>query len=83
VNPRLDTASALILLALIVTIGYSIGCWIWPFRACRRCHGTGRRRSPSGRAIRLCRPCKGTGLRLRAGRWIYNTIRHLYKEGTR
>nr|WP_205863698.1 hypothetical protein [Planosporangium mesophilum] len=72
-----------VLALLAVTLGYAVGCWIWPFRACRRCAGTGKRRSPSGRGIRLCRRCRGTGLRLRAGRWIYNQLTRLRKDGTR
>jgi DnaJ-class molecular chaperone len=61
-------------LTLAVTIGYTLACWIWPFRACRRCHGLGKRRSPSGRTFRYCRSCKGSGAKLRAGRWIYNHL---------
>lgn len=76
-------ASALVLVLLAVTFCYALACWIWPFRACRRCHGLGKRRSPSGRAFRYCRPCKGTGARLRAGRWIYNHLSHRRREGTR
>ncbi|MGC9670851.1 hypothetical protein ACNTMW_30420 [Planosporangium sp. 12N6] len=82
-DPLVTAASLPILALLAVTLGYAIGCWIWPFRACRRCAGTGKRRSPSGRGIRLCRPCRGSGLRLRAGRWIYNQLTRLRKDGTR
>ena len=66
-----------------VTLCYAVGCWIWPFRRCHRCAGTGRRRSPTGRAVRLCRPCRGTGLRLRAGRWIYNHLTRIRREANR
>ena len=45
-----------------------LGCWLWPFGACRRCNGTGKRRSPFGRAFGLCRRCDGDGRRLRIGR---------------
>jgi hypothetical protein len=83
VTPQTSATSTLILIGLAVTFCYAIGCWIWPFRACKRCAGTGRRRSPSGRGIRLCRPCRGTGLRLRAGRWIYNQLTRVRKEGHR
>jgi hypothetical protein len=48
--------SALVLLALIVTLGYALTCAVWPFRACRRCGGTGRLHGPL-RGIRLCRRC--------------------------
>ncbi|GII20845.1 hypothetical protein [Planosporangium mesophilum] len=82
-DPHVTAASLPVLALLAVTLGYAVGCWIWPFRACRRCAGTGKRRSPSGRGIRLCRRCRGTGLRLRAGRWIYNQLTRLRKDGTR
>ena len=73
-DPQLTTAIALILILAAVTLGYSFACWVWPFKSCKRCHGSGKRRSPSGRAFRLCRSCEGTGRRLRAGRWIYNRL---------
>jgi hypothetical protein len=82
-TPHISAASAPIILLLFVTFCYGVGCWIWPFRKCRRCHGTGRRTSPTRRGIRLCRWCRGSGLRLRAGRWIYNQLTHLRREGTR
>ena len=82
-HPHLTAAIALFLVVIVVTLGYGVACWIWPFRACRRCAGTGRRRSPSGRAIRLCRTCRGTGLRLRAGRWIANHLLRLRREANR
>lgn len=80
-NPQYSAASTLALLLLAVTGCYAIGCWIWPFRACRRCNGTGKKRSPSGRAFRACRSCRGTGAKLRAGRWIYNHLTRLHKDG--
>nr|WP_246568943.1 hypothetical protein [Polymorphospora rubra] len=66
-----------------VTLGYVLACTVWPFKACRRCTGTGRRRSPSGRAFRECRRCDGTGRRLRAGRWLYNHFARIHRDGTR
>ena len=79
-DPRTHLAITTALILAAVTLGYAAGCWIWPFRACRRCDGFGRRRSPFSRAYRICRRCDGTGLRLRVGRWIYNHISHWYKE---
>ena len=73
-NPQLTTAITLLFALATVTLGYSLACWVWPFKACGRCEGSGKRRSPSGRAFRLCRRCEGTGRRLRAGRWIYNRL---------
>jgi hypothetical protein len=76
-NPLNASPLALILL---VTIGYALTCAVWPFAACRRCHGTGRLRSPLGRAYRLCPRCNRTGLRLRIGRRIYNHVRSLSRD---
>jgi hypothetical protein len=80
VDPHTTLAITLTLAGLAITLGYGIACWIWPFKACPRCHGTGRRRSPSGRAFRLCRRCDGTGRRLRAGRWIYNHLSRIRRD---
>ncbi|MFG2037325.1 hypothetical protein [Dactylosporangium sp. NPDC048998] len=79
-NPQTKVTITLVLLAIAVTLGYAFACWIWPFKACPRCDGTGKRRSPSGRAFRLCRRCGGTGRRLRAGRWIYNHLSNTRRD---
>jgi hypothetical protein len=76
-------ASALILPLVLVTFGYVVACVVWPFAACRKCGGAGRRRSPSGRAWRYCPRCRGTGARLRTGRRLWNYLRTLHKEGHR
>jgi hypothetical protein len=70
-------------IALMVTVGYFLGCWLWPFGACRRCKGTGKRRSPFGRAFRLCHRCDGTGRTLRIGRHIINHFRDLHDKGSK
>ena len=57
-HPHPIAASALILPLLIVTACYITACVVWPFRACRKCDGIGRRPSPSGRAFRYCHRCK-------------------------
>lgn len=62
----------LIVAGSIAAAGYAVACWIWPFANCPRCHGSGKHRSPSGRAFRRCRRCKGTGARLRTGRRVAN-----------
>lgn len=69
------TVGVLLLLALIVTFCYLISCWFWPFGACRRCGGTGKRRSPSRRFFGDCRRCDGTGRRIRTGRRVITYIR--------
>ncbi|MFF5227329.1 hypothetical protein [Dactylosporangium sp. NPDC000521] len=70
-------AAALLFLALIVvTFGYILACWLWPFVACRRCKGTGKRRALfGGKAFGICRRCDGTGRQLRPGRRAINYLR--------
>lgn len=70
------TTAELVIAVLAIAIGggllYALACRIWPFAACRRCTGSGKRRSPSGKAWRDCPRCKGTGKRLRIGWRIAN-----------
>lgn len=66
----------LIVPVLIVVAGYVMACVVWPFTACRRCEGTGKHRSPSGRAWRECRRCEGSGRRVRVGRRVWETARY-------
>ena len=82
-HPHPIAASTLILAAIVVTVCYAGACAVWPFTACRKCRGAGRRRSPSGRAWRYCHHCGGSGARLRTGRRIWNYLRNQHKEGTR
>lgn len=66
----------LLVIALLITISYVIACSIWPFTAHRWCGGTGKRRSPSGKAWRPCGGCGGTGRRVRIGRRVYGMLTH-------
>lgn len=59
-------------LGFAVAVGYAVACRLWPFMACGKCHGSGKRTSPSGRAYGRCRRCKGKGERLRLGRRFFN-----------
>lgn len=63
----------LTLLAAVWLALYVLACVVWPFAACRRCDGTGKRRSPSGRAWRPCGRCGGAGRRVRLGRRVWPT----------
>ena len=72
-------ASALLLPALLMTLGYLGSCVVWPFKACRTCQGHGQFQGFLG-GIRLCGACDGTGLRLRFGRRVINTVRRIYRE---
>ena len=66
---------SLTVLALGALLLYLAACAWWPYAACRRCHGTGRHRSPSGKAWRPCRRCKGSGRRVRIGRRLWDVLR--------
>jgi PHP family Zn ribbon phosphoesterase len=57
--------------ALVLYIG---ACAFWPFAACRRCSGSGKLRSPSGKAWRSCPRCGGSGKRVRVGRRIFESL---------
>jgi hypothetical protein len=63
-----------LLAVVIVTPLYYVACMLWPFTHCRRCRGSGRRRSPFGKNYGRCRRCKGRGERLRLGRKVINKI---------
>ncbi|MCU7724574.1 hypothetical protein ODJ79_12675 [Actinoplanes sp. KI2] len=79
-NPQLSGAIAVPIILIAITLGYAFACWVWPFKNCGKCHGTGKKRSPSRKAFRLCRRCEGTGRRVRAGRWIYNRLSGIRRD---
>ncbi|MWA01325.1 hypothetical protein F8568_013210 [Actinomadura sp. LD22] len=66
-------AGSFVLLTLVAFVAYVVHCLVWPFRACRKCGGAGRFRSPSGRAWRYCDRCGGRAAQVRLGRrlWTY------------
>ena len=82
-TPATTVYGFLFLTLMIVTLGYALGCWLWPFATCGRCKGSGKRRSPFGLAFGLCRRCGGTGRTLRTGRRIINALRQLHDKGNR
>lgn len=58
--------TALLILAAIV--GYVLSLYLWPYRTCTWCNGTGTRLAASGRATgRTCRHCHGDGRVRRIG----------------
>lgn len=68
--------------ALVCSGLYALACWLWPYRVCRRCSGTGKRAALFfGSAFGLCRRCSGSGRRLRLGRRAYNHAKHLSDAG--
>lgn len=76
------TVLILAVVAALLACGYVAACVIWPFSACGRCDGSGKRRSPSGKAWRSCRRCRGSGARLRVGRRWWNHVRQMRKDAS-
>lgn len=71
----------LLLILAAVTLGYVLACWLWPFVACRRCKGNGKRRALfGGRAFGICSRCDGTGRQLRPGRRAINYLRSMHAK---
>lgn len=73
---------------LFVALGYAALCAVSPFGTCRKCHGFGYQVRQSRFTGRLkpgpvCRRCHGYGRRIRIGRWIYNRVAGLHRDGTR
>lgn len=75
-SPALDPLSALIPVAIAVTLGYAALCAASPFGRCRRCRGFSCRIRTDRRGRlkpgRYCRRCRGIGYRIRIGRHLYN-----------
>lgn len=82
-HPHDVLLAPLVVTALVFTLGYIATCAVWPFKACRRCHGSGKLRSPLIKAIRLCPLCGATGLRIRIGRHLWNRFRRLHHTNRR
>lgn len=68
--------AVIILIALAAAAAQVIRLYLFPFRACRRCGGTGRKHSRlNRRAFALCPHCGGTGRVLRTGsRMVHRAI---------
>jgi hypothetical protein len=56
-----------ILLGLAVAAGWVGSLYIWPFRNCGRCHGSGKNAGSNRRRFGHCSRCGGSGRRRRAG----------------
>lgn len=63
--------SVLLLLALAWIAWQVLACWLWPYRTCPRCSGSGKRRSPHGRSWGACRRCDGSGRKLWLARRLF------------
>ncbi|WSA89795.1 hypothetical protein OIE47_12595 [Micromonospora sp. NBC_01796] len=82
-DPSAVIASLLCLVPALLTLGYAALCAASPFGRCRRCSGTGKRRTPLTRITRDCHRCDGIGRRIRLGQHLVNEIRREYRNGTR
>lgn len=79
-NYTAHTLGTWLLFATLAAVGYLVHCVIWPYRACRKCEGAGRFRSPSGRAWRYCNRCGGKGAQLRSGRRVWTHIKGIDRD---
>jgi len=70
-----------LVLLLAAGLGYAVACAVRPYRRCRWCGGTGKRRSVSGRSFRVCRWCSASGRRLRLGRRAFNYGQRVRSRG--
>lgn len=57
----------LILIILLAIGGYTGSRYLWPFRPCMRCGGSGRRKGSNRKRFGECRRCKATGRLRRIG----------------
>jgi hypothetical protein len=80
---RSGGAGDLIVLALIYAACYVVHNLIWPFRACHKCQGLGRFRSPSGRSWRYCGACGGRGTQVRGLRRFWTWWTRTKDRGSR
>lgn len=57
-------------LILIVMLGigaYTGSLYLWPFRPCMKCGGSGRNKGSSRKRFGECRRCRGSGRKRRIG----------------
>lgn len=74
----------IVILILIAAAVWVVRAYFWPFTACSRCKGTGRR--TMGRRFGNCRWCKGSGRRQVLGsRQVHKAVRGIrgraWKDG--
>lgn len=54
-------------LAIVGALAYAGSLWMWPFRPCRRCGGSGTNMGSNRRRHGNCSRCKGTRRVVRLG----------------
>ena len=57
----------LILIILLAIAAWAGSLYLWPFRPCLKCGGTGRNKGSNRRRFGECRRCKGSGRKRRLG----------------
>ena len=59
--------AGLILIVLLAIGAYAGSLYLWPFRPCLRCGGTGRNKGSNRKRFGECRRCRGSGRLRRIG----------------
>jgi len=73
-----------ILLGLAAAAGYAGSLYVWPFRPCGKCQGTGRNKGSSRRRFGHCARCGGSGRRRRLGaKAVHRGVLSLRKNRSR
>lgn len=49
-----DGTTFWVVLGLVALVVYGLDCWFYPYKACRKCGGTGRFWSPLSQSYRMC-----------------------------
>jgi hypothetical protein len=70
------STATLLLLGVLVSAGWLVSLWRWPFAPCRACSGKGTNSGSSRKRFGLCRKCGGTRRRERLGaRYVNRAVR--------
>lgn len=64
---RLDAAAVGLALIAVAAVGWLVSLWLWPYRMCSWCNGTGRNPGSNSSRHGLCWRCKGSPRKLRRG----------------
>jgi ribosomal protein S14 len=70
-----------LLIAMAAFACWAVSAYVYPFRPCGRCGGTGRKKGSTRRRFDLCRRCDGTGRVQRPGsRAAHRTVLSVRSE---
>jgi hypothetical protein len=61
------TVAEIVLITLLGIGAYAGSLYLWPFRPCVRCNGTGRNKGSTRKRYGECKRCRGSGRRRRLG----------------